>query len=54
MIVADVNVVEDAEAAANLVPDAYIAAMAIEHDCAVATFDRDFRRFDGLRVVTPE
>lgn len=49
-----VRVAEEGEAAANLGPDAYIAALAIEHDCAVATFDRDFRRFDGLRVLTPE
>ncbi|MFT4029322.1 MAG: PIN domain-containing protein [Protaetiibacter sp.] len=36
--------------AANLIPDAYIAAVAISHDAAVVTFDRDFRRFDGLRI----
>ncbi|MFT4122564.1 MAG: PIN domain-containing protein [Microbacteriaceae bacterium] len=41
------------EATANLVPDAYIAAVAMAHGCAVATFDRDFRRFDGLSIVTP-
>lgn len=38
---------------ANLVPDAYIATVAITHGCPVATFDRDFRRFDDLTVVTP-
>ncbi len=37
-------------ASANLIPDAYIAAIAIAHDATVATFDRDFRRFDGLRI----
>jgi toxin-antitoxin system PIN domain toxin len=40
----------DSDASANLIPDAYIAAVALEHDAAVSTFDRDFRRFDGLRI----
>ncbi len=38
----------------DLVPDAYIAAVARSLGAAVATFDRDFRRFDHLRTVTPE
>lgn len=37
----------------NLVPDAYIAAVALSHGCPVASFDRDFRRFDGLSIVVP-
>lgn len=37
----------------NLVPDAYIASIALSHGCPVASFDRDFRRFDGLEVVLP-
>jgi toxin-antitoxin system PIN domain toxin len=41
------------DATGNLVPDAYIASVALGYDCPVATFDRDFRRFDGLRIVTP-
>lgn len=44
----------DAEASANLIPDAYLAAVAVQHGCPVATFDRDFRRFDGLEIVTPQ
>lgn len=47
------SLINDSEATGNLVPDAYIAAVAIAHGCPVATFDRDFRRFDGLRIVTP-
>lgn len=39
--------------AANLVNDAHLAALAIEHGGGVVTFDADFRRFPGLRVVTP-
>lgn len=35
------------------VPDVEIAALAIEHGLALATRDRAFRRFDGLRVIDP-
>ena len=34
----------------NLVSDAHIAALAIEHGAELGTFDRDFSRFAGLRV----
>lgn len=37
----------------NLVPDAYIAACAKAVGGAVASLDRDFRRFDDLSVVVP-
>lgn len=33
----------------NLVPDAYLAALAIESGCEWVTTDRDFGRFTGLR-----
>jgi predicted nucleic acid-binding protein len=33
----------------NLVQDAYLAALALEHDCVFVTTDRDFARFPGLR-----
>lgn len=36
--------------AANLVSDAHLAVLALEHGATVATFDRDFTRFVGLRV----
>lgn len=39
-----------ARARANLVSDAYIAACAAAYGGTVVTFDRDFRRFDDLRV----
>lgn len=32
----------------NLVPDAYFAALAIEHGCEWITTDRDYSRFAGL------
>ncbi|MFU8888605.1 MAG: TA system VapC family ribonuclease toxin [Trueperaceae bacterium] len=37
----------------NLVNDAYLAALASEHDAAVATFDRDFARFPDVAIVVP-
>jgi toxin-antitoxin system PIN domain toxin len=42
---------ERVEARRNLVTDAYIAAIALENNCPVASFDRDFARFDGLELV---
>jgi toxin-antitoxin system PIN domain toxin len=42
--------------AGNLTTDAHLAALAMEHGAVIGTFDRDFVRFDGLRVdrLTPE
>ena len=37
----------------NLVPDAWLAALAIEHGCEWVTTDRDFSRFRGLRLRHP-
>ena len=37
----------------NLVPDAYLAALAIESGCEFVTTDRDFARFQGLRTSNP-
>ena len=36
-----------------LVTDAHLAALALEHGAILATQDRDFARFDGLRTVMP-
>jgi toxin-antitoxin system PIN domain toxin len=36
-------------ATGNLVPDAWFAALAIEHGCEWITDDRDYARFPGLR-----
>jgi toxin-antitoxin system PIN domain toxin len=40
----------ESSALGNLVPDAYLASIALRLACPVATFDRDFRRFDGLQI----
>jgi toxin-antitoxin system PIN domain toxin len=34
----------------NLVTDAHLAALALEHDAVLASGDRDFLRFPGLRT----
>lgn len=42
-----------AGAKGNLVPDAYLAALAIESGSELVTTDRDFSRFPGLRWRHP-
>jgi toxin-antitoxin system PIN domain toxin len=37
----------------NLVPDAHLAALAIEHGLELASSDGDFARFPGLRWTNP-
>ena len=39
--------------AGNLVPDAHLAALALEHGAVVASSDHDFARFAGLRWSDP-
>lgn len=43
----------EAGAKGNLVPDAWFAAMAMEHGCEWITTDGDFARFPGLRWRNP-
>lgn len=42
-----------ATAKGKLAPDAYLAALAIEHGCEFVTADGDFARFPGLRWRHP-
>jgi predicted nucleic acid-binding protein len=39
----------DGQAVANLVTDAHLAALAIEHGCALASTDADFSRFPKVK-----
>jgi len=41
----------EVNAHANLVSDAYLGACALAVGATVVTFDRDFRKFDDLRVL---
>jgi toxin-antitoxin system PIN domain toxin len=45
--------VMDGQAAGNLLTDAHLAALAIEHGAVLCTTDRDFARFPGLRWGNP-
>lgn len=40
-----------ARATGNLLTDAYVAACAAAYGATVVTFDRDFRKFDGVKVM---
>lgn len=37
----------------NLTSDAHLAALALEHGCAVYSTDNDFKRFPGVEHVNP-
>ena len=43
----------EADATADLIPDAVIAAIALEHGAVVASLDRDFARFSSIDYVVP-
>jgi uncharacterized protein len=44
---------EEGQARGPLVVDAHLAALAIEHGATLASTDRDFARFPGLRFRDP-
>lgn len=48
-----VRLCDETQAKGNLVPDAYLAALAIESASQWCTSDRDFSRFPGLDWRTP-
>lgn len=47
------QLLHDAGTGGNLVNDAHLAALAIEYNATVVTFDTDFARFAGLEWRTP-
>lgn len=47
------RLLRESEAQGNLIPDAYLAALAIESGSEWVTIDRDFGRFEGLRWAVP-
>jgi toxin-antitoxin system PIN domain toxin len=48
------RVIRQASAMGNLIPDAHIAALCLEHGVSEPlTGDRDFSRFQGLRIIDP-
>lgn len=44
---------EEVDARGNLIPDAYLAAIAIESGSTWVSTDSDFARFSGLRWINP-
>lgn len=44
---------EEAEASGDLIPDAVLGAIAVEHGASVVTLDRDFTRFSSVRHLRP-
>ncbi|MSO38191.1 MAG: PIN domain-containing protein [Acidimicrobiia bacterium] len=44
---------KDRQIRANLVPDAWLAALALSHGCRIATTDRGFGRFNRLEWFDP-
>jgi len=47
------NLLIESQSRGDLVTDAYIACVACQLGATVATYDRDFRRFDDVRLITP-
>ena len=47
------QMLSDGQAVANLVTDAHLAALAIEHGCELASTDSDFARFSKLKWINP-
>lgn len=47
------RMMRDGKAVGNLVSDAHLAALAIEHNCVLQTSDADFARFRGLKWKNP-
>ncbi len=47
------RLISDGQARGPLVMDAHLAALAMEHGATLCTTDRDFTRFQGLRLLNP-
>jgi toxin-antitoxin system PIN domain toxin len=47
------DLVREVGVRANVIPDAYLAALALENDATLVTMDRGFARFPGLRLLDP-
>lgn len=47
------SLLESVGVGGNLVNDAHLAALAIEHRCDIVSYDRDFGRFPGVDARPP-
>jgi toxin-antitoxin system PIN domain toxin len=48
------EMLRDTGSGGNLVTDAHLAALAVQHRATVVTFDSDFARFPGVDWIRPE
>ncbi|MBA2389367.1 MAG: PIN domain-containing protein [Geodermatophilaceae bacterium] len=48
-----VRLIERYHLSGNAIPDAHLAALAIEHGLAIASADTDFARFEDVRWINP-
>ena len=48
------EVLTDARYGGNLVNDAHLAALALEHRAEIVSYDTDFARFSRVRCTTPD
>ncbi len=47
------KLLDSGQATGPLVMDAHLAALALEHGAELASTDRDFSRFPGLKLINP-
>jgi toxin-antitoxin system PIN domain toxin len=47
------NMLKEGKATGNLVSDAHLAALAVEHNCVLQSTDTDFARFPSLKLANP-
>ncbi len=47
------SVMKEGQALAALTMDAHLATLALEHGAKIATTDRDFSRFQGVKIIDP-
>jgi uncharacterized protein len=40
--------------AGNLTTDAHLAALSVEYGAAICSYDADFSRFTGVRLIDPD
>ncbi len=48
-----ISLVEKGQVKGDVLMDAHLATLCIEHGCSLATTDRDFAKFPGLKFFNP-
>lgn len=47
------TVVRESQSNGDIIMDAHLAALAIAHEATICTADRDFERFEGVKLLNP-